>query len=97
MFPGVHYTCIVIECWVVDTDLDGFPGLSCNLLGVLVYHSEMGNVGSRMVIKLKMSINCTSCINTVFLYSIFWPPTGFINVELITFFQGRTIPALYVV
>ena len=31
----------MVECWVVDPDVDGFSG---NLLGVLIYYFDMGDV-----------------------------------------------------
>ena len=48
--------------------MDSFPGFSHNLIAVLVCHSEVEDVSSRMVIRLTMNINCSSCMTTVFLY-----------------------------
>ena len=70
----MHFIGIVIECWVVDPHVDGFPSLSHNLFAALVYHNEMRTISSRIVIRLPMNINCTSHMTTVFLYflGIYW-------------------------
>ena len=67
----MHFTSIVIECWVGDPDADGVLDFSHKLLVILVYYFEMRDVISGMIIRLTMNINCTSFITTVFLYSIF--------------------------
>ena len=46
--------------------MDGFTGFSHNMFSILVYHCEMKNVSSRMVIRLTLNINCISCMTTVF-------------------------------
>ena len=80
----MHLTSIAIECSVVDPDADGFPGFCCYLFAFLAYHFEIGNVRLRMVIRLIVDISCTSCMTTLFLYSIFLASTGFIDAGLIT-------------
>ena len=48
-FRNVHLAYVAIECRIVLSYMYGFPGLSENLLAVLVYDSKLRYIGFRVV------------------------------------------------
>ena len=48
-FGGVHFSCLIVEGRVVDSNKNGF----------LVYFLEVGDVGSWMVVGNAAYVNCT--------------------------------------
>ena len=58
----------MIQCQVVDPDVDGFSG---NLFAVLIYYFEVGDVSTGMVAGFTVDVNCTDYMIAMFLYSIF--------------------------
>ena len=61
----------MIECWVVDPDVDSFPGFSCNLFPVLIYYFEVGKVDMTVVVRFSVDVNCTGYMTAMFFGSIF--------------------------
>ena len=85
-FRNVHLTYVAIECGIVLSYMYGFPGLSGNLLPVLVCDCKLRYVSFRVVMGYTVLENSTGRWGIVFLDPDFWASTGFSNVRRITFY-----------
>ena len=72
----------MIECHVVDTDMDDFPGFSGNLFTTLVYDFEGVDVGMGLVVGFTVDINFTGYMSTTFFHSMFWISAELTTVQL---------------
>ena len=68
-------------CLVVDSDVDGFPGFSCNLFGVLIYYFEVGDVGMGVVVGFTLDVNCTNYMAGMFFRSVLQTSLALTNVK----------------
>ena len=69
-FWNVQFSCVMIECWAVDSDMDGVTGFSSYLFAVLIPYFEVGDVGTGLVVGFIMNVNCTGYMTAmVFLFS----------------------------
>ena len=62
------FTCIAVECHVLDPDVDGF---SSNLFAFLIYYFEVGGASLVVVVGFTVDVNCTGYMTTLFFHSIF--------------------------
>ena len=60
----------MIECKIVDPDVDGFPDLSGDLFAVLIYYFEMGDAGMKAVDRFAVDVNCTGYLIVMLFHSI---------------------------
>ena len=65
------FSYVVIQHWVVDPNVDGFPGFSGKLFSTLVHYFEVGDVSMVVVVWFTVNVNCTGYMNVTFLHSYF--------------------------
>ena len=65
-FWDVYFSCVTVEGRVVDPSMNGFSSFSGNLFAVLVYHLEVGDVGSGVIVGNVVFVNCTAEMAIVF-------------------------------
>ena len=49
-FLDVHFSCVMVEDRVIDSDMDSFSTFSGNLFAVLVYYLEVRDVSLGVVV-----------------------------------------------
>ena len=81
-----HVSPVASEGMVVDSNTDGFSCFFGNLFAAMVYHLEVGDVGSDVVVRNTMFVNCTGDMPIVFFYSIFQSAIGFFYVRKVVIF-----------
>ena len=57
----------MIECQVVDPDMNDFSG---NSFAVLIYYFEVGDVGTWVVARFTVDVSCTAYMASIFFHSI---------------------------
>ena len=69
-FWDVHFSHVVVEGRIVNSNMDGFSSFYGNLFAVLFYYFEMGDVGFGMIVGSTMLVNCIGDMIVVFFDSI---------------------------
>ena len=85
-FWDVHFSCLAVEGRVVDSNMNSFSSFSGNLLAILVYYLEVGDVGFGVVVGNAVFVNCTGYMTTVFFYSIFQTSAEFSYIRKVVIF-----------
>ena len=86
-FRNVHLTYVVIESRIVLSYMYGFPGLSGNLLPVLVYDCKLGYISFRVVMGYTMLEYSVGRRGIIF-YPAFQASTRFSNVGIAVFLRS---------
>ena len=70
-FWDVHFSCVMVQGRVADSNMNGFSSFFGNLFSVLVYYLEVRDVGSGLVVGNAPFVNCTGDMTIVFFHYIF--------------------------
>ena len=70
-FWDAIFSCVTVEGRVVDSNMDGFSNFSGSLFTILVYHLEVRDVCSVVVVRTAVFVNHTGDMIIVFFSSIF--------------------------
>ena len=82
-FLDIHFSCMIVEGRVVDSNMDGFSG---NVFAILVYYLEVGDAGMGVIVGNAVYVNCTGDLTVVSIYSIFKTSANFSYVRKATIF-----------
>ena len=66
----MHFSLVVVEGRIVNSDMDSFSSFPGNLFDVLIYYFEMGDVGFGMIVGYTVLVNCTGDVIAVSFDSI---------------------------
>ena len=69
-FQDVHFSHVLVEGRIVNSDMDGFSSFPGDLFAVLIYYFEMEDAGSWMIIGYTVLINYTGNVIAVFFDSV---------------------------
>ena len=83
----------MIDGWVVDPDIDVFPGFPGNLFVVLIFYIEVGEFGEGVVVGTTVDVNCIGYMTAMMFHSTPTRPTHVTLIE--TFFRDRSICIQY--
>ena len=85
-FWDIHFSHVIIEGMVVNSNTNDFSSFPGTLFTVLIYYHEVEDVASGLVVGNATFLNCAGYITIVFFYSIFQTSAGFSYVRKVANF-----------